>query len=297
MLIKKIRRLNLSVIIVGKEGFVAKNLIQSLKRKSKLDVVVTSRTSEPGTLLLDLCSPEKFDYSAIKKGDVVIHLAAISSPDMCKKEYDMAYRINVTGTSYFISKCLEKRARVLFFSSEAVYGKSPKMTSKPFDENSPCKPVNEYGEMKRLVEKKFLGKPEFKVFRPSYMFSRDDKFTSYLAECAKKHAAAEAYAGFYRNTVYLRDVLAAVEMLVQKWDEFDNPVFNLCGPELISRAELAQMYRHIVNKSLLIKEKEAPRGFFDARAKVIKTKSLYLNGLLGREPMHIKEAIRLEFRA
>jgi dTDP-4-dehydrorhamnose reductase len=285
----------LSVIIVGKEGFVAKNLINSLKMKSELEVIVTSRTREEGALLLDLSSPEKFDYSAIKKGDVVIHLAAISSPDICKKEYDMAYRINVTGTSYFISKCLEKNARVLFFSSDAVYGESPKKTSKPFDENSPCKPIGEYAEMKRLIEKEFLGKPGFKVFRPSYMFSREDKFTSYLAECAKKHTAAEAYAGFYRNTVYLRDVLVAVEMLMQKWDEFDNPIFNLCGPELISRAELAKMYRHIVNKSLIMKEKEAPRGFFDARAKIIKTKSLYLKRLLGN-PAHIKEAMKIEFK-
>ena len=100
-------------------------------------------------------------------------MASISAPDICAREHERAWSVNVTGTSEFISRTIERGGRVIFFSSDTVYGEC----EDPFDESALCKPAGEYAEMKHKVERRFIENPSFKSIRLSYVFSREDKFT------------------------------------------------------------------------------------------------------------------------
>ena len=40
-------------------------------------------------------------------------------------------------------------------------------------------------EMKAVVEKRLEGNPNFKALRLSYNFHKDDRFTTYLRQCAE----------------------------------------------------------------------------------------------------------------
>ena len=281
----------MKVLITGKGGMIAQRL--SGRLSGKFDVVATTSDSA-GPHVLDLASPGRFDYGIVEAGDLVVHLASVSSPDRCEREYAAAYKINVEGTAYFIRECLKRGARVLFMSSDAVYGES-KEGEPAFDENSKTNPAGKYGEMKLLVEKEFAGNANFKAFRLSYVLSKDDKFLKYLSECSAKQEAAEVYCSFSRNAVCIQDVLAAVENVAGRWAKTNSPAINICGDELVSRKDVAQAYAEIVDGSLRIKTVPAPPGFFLARPKVINVASLYLSGLLGRKPMTVRAALLAEF--
>ena len=106
--------------------------------------------------------------TAIKEGDVIIFAAAISEPSVVSAQFQKALAVNVESTGEFIETALGKGCKVLFLSSDAVYGE----VETGFDESHPTNPKGAYAEMKAVVEKRFEGNPSFKALRLSYNFHK-----------------------------------------------------------------------------------------------------------------------------
>jgi dTDP-4-dehydrorhamnose reductase len=270
-------------IIIGKDGFIAKELA---KRETYL---FTSRNAlDKDSLYLDLEQVEKFDFSVVTENTKIIFLAAISSPDECNNNYDYAYEINVLATGYFIGRALVNGAKVLFFSSDVIYGDTIKKVS----EDSVTNPFGSYAKMKDEIEKKFEGNTNFKVFRFSYVLAAGDKYLSYLRNCVDKSEIAEVFHPFTRKVVYIEDVLVAIEEILLNWDEFGNQKFNICGEEFTSRKDIADFYNQAMGSRLKYNLSEPGLNFWDARPKDINIISTYFEKLIGRKPTNIKNAIK-----
>ena len=269
-------------IIIGKNGFIAKKLFERGEYKA-----TTSDELSSNDVYLDLKNPESFDYSYIDEQTTIIFLAAISSPDICNNNHNEAYKVNVTGTKYFIEQAIRRDAKVLFFSSDVIYGN----TIEKVDENSKTNPFGNYAKMKDEIEKAFEGEVNFKVFRLSYVLSKEDKYLSYLKNCIDKNEVAEVFHPFTRKVVYIEDVLLGIENIIEKWNEFDNQKFNVCGDEDISRKDIADFYNEAVENKLKYKIIEPNENFWEARPKDINMTSLFLEKLIERNPTKIKDAI------
>lgn len=281
----------MSIFIIGSHGFIAQKLIEDLS-KIETEIITTSSRNNDKDLYLNLTEPDTFDYSIIKKNDFILLLAAISSPDVCNQQYDFAYSINVTGTIKFIEKCLSQKARVLFFSSDIVYGQHENIVN----ENSECLPLGNYAEMKLAVERKFYAEKNFKIFRLSFVFSKSDKYSSYLANCSKKSMTAEVFHPIFRRTVYIEDLKHAIISLHFGWNDWDNTSFNISGPDLISRVDVANYYKEIVDIAFQYEVIEPNEEFYRARPQIINMDSIYFAKLLKRTPLSIREAMNIEFK-
>jgi len=279
-----------NLFIIGKNSFIAKRFL-SQKLSIFNNVFYTSSSSSSDVLALNLETPEKFNYQLINKDDIVLLFASISSPDICQNKPDLAYQINVAGTVRLIESVLKRSARIIFFSSDTVYGEAVTEV----DENSPANPLGAYAMMKYSVEKEFVLQQNVKVFRLSYVYSRDDKYTSYLRNCSRNNSIAEIYHPVYRNVIFINDVIEAAVSLAFHWKEYNNQLFNICGPQLLSRLDLANLYKDRVDQKLQMKVIEPDQEYYRARPKTIHMKSLYLENLLGRKPVPISEAIKQEF--
>jgi len=269
-------------LIIGKNGFIAKKLFERGVHKA-----TTSNKLSSDDIYLNLKNPESFDYSFINEKTNIIFLAAISSPDICNNNYDEAYKVNVTGTKYFIEEAIKRGAKVLFFSSDVIYGN----TLNEVDESSKTNPFGNYAKMKDEIEKAFENEKNFKVFRLSYVLSKEDKYLSYLKSCVDKNEVAEVFHPFSRKVVYIEDVLEAIENILFKWDDFENQKFNICGDKDISRKNIANIYNEVINNKLRYKVIEPNNNFWRARPKNINITSIYLEKLLGRKPTKIQDAI------
>lgn len=277
-------------IIVGKTSYIAQRLRQYLNN-NYISLTRNDCNDKERDNYFDLLHPMNFDYEIIKPGDFIIFFAAISSPDICEKHYTHAYQINVVGTKYFIEKALNRGARVLFFSSDMVYGNYPHLV---FDELSKPDPIGRYAQMKLEVEESFRAYDNFYVFRLSYVFSKDDKFTKYLISCFKNGLPADVFSSLYRNVIYIEDVIQAI--LVLEKNNSNHKLFNLSGIENLSRLDLANLLKSGVYPQLEIRIVEPENSFFEYRPPKIQTKSIHLESLLNRSPLTIKEAIKLEFK-
>ncbi len=277
------------LLIVGTSGYIGSPLLESAK--VACDAYGTSSRYVSGLLSLRLERPYDFDYSLVQPADVVLLSAAISAPDICAREHSRAWAVNVTGTSEFVNQVISRGGRVVFFSSDTVYGER----GDAFDETAKSNPAGEYAEMKAEVEKRFLGNPLFKSIRLSYVFSREDKFTKYLSGCTERGEEVELFHPFYRAIVHRNDVVDGALALAQRWDEFSDQVLNFGGPEVLSRIDFAECLKRNALPSLRFRVTEPGEEFFKNRPRVIAMSSDILPKLLGRPSRTMAEAAQVEF--
>jgi dTDP-4-dehydrorhamnose reductase len=276
------------IVVVGARGLIGRCLLEAAKRAGT--AMGTSSTAIDGYACLRLDAPNEFDYSLIETSDTVFFTAAISSPDLCARDAARAHQVNVIGTKSVISSLLKKSVRVVFFSSDAVYG--TKYTES--DESATCSPSSAYAKMKYEVECEFRGNPLFKAIRLSYVFAADDKFTQYLARCEAIKEDADVFHPFFRAVIARQDVVAGALALAARWSDFPNAVINFGGPVAISRIEFAKQLQASVLPALTFHVSEPAPTFFLERPRMIRIISPILSELLGRAPLTVAEAARIE---
>jgi dTDP-4-dehydrorhamnose reductase len=279
------------IIVIGASGYIGSRLYASAPTNALVLGSTSSDTDGFFRLRLDML--EGFDYKIIGPDSVVLLTAAISAPDVCAHEPALAWAVNVTGTSKFISNVISQGGRIVFFSSDTVYGEK----AIDFDEGSVCNPAGEYAKMKHAVEKRFLGNPQFKTIRLSYVFSSADKLSKYLSDCSGRDEEAEIFHPFKRAVIYREDVVEGALALARRWGEFPHSVINFGGPEVLSRIDFADCLRCFALPSLRFRITEPDSDFFKNRPRVIAMKSNILPMLLGRPARSLAEAAQLEFAA
>ena len=229
--------------------------------------------------------------TSIKEGDVIIFAAAISEPSVVSAHFAKALAVNVESTGEFIETALGKGCKVLFLSSDAVYGD----VESGFDETHPTNPKGAYAEMKSIVEKRFEKNPNFIALRLSYNFHKDDRFTTYLRQCAEKGVEAEVFDPLTRAVVHRDDTVDAILNIAANWDCADGQYINCGGPDVLSRQQFTEIVRDTALPSLKFKVTQPPAKFYGDRAAYSQMSSPNLEKILGRKRHTIKQAVELEF--
>lgn len=271
--------------IIGCSGLIGRGLYSAAKK------MAAHRRLSCELLTCRLNDISSIEDTSFGEGDIVFLLAAISSPDTCRGEHEKAREVNVVGTSALIQRVIAHGARVVFFSSDTVYGER----EDGLDETAVCNPAGEYAEMKREVEQRFAGNESFKAIRLSYVFSREDKFSRYLTACAERNEEADLFHPFFRAIVHRDDVVEGALALAKHWDEVPEQVINFGGPQLLSRIDFAECLREVRLHDLRFKVTEPGADFFKNRPRIIAMTSPVFARLLGRQPRTLSEAARLEF--
>ncbi len=263
----------MKVAIVGSSGYIARYIINCLKEKSKIDSIIRIDKTGEIDAVFDLVNPLVFDYGILNDVDYVIFTAAVSSPDQCANNFDSCWAINVIGTSYFIKEALNRKCKVLFFSSDAVFGEDLGIA---FDENSKTMANTAYGRMKKAIEDEFRGNTGFKAIRLSYVASARDRFISYCLDCIRKDETADVFHPFYRNVTVVSDVINVVVYLIFHWDEYTPTFLNVAGRELVSRVRMADEINRVYSGRLKYTISFPSEEFFSNRHQITQMRSLYM---------------------
>ena len=266
----------MKIAIVGSSGYIARHIMDTLSKSEHSYDVTKIDMTDDSDLKLQLTNPEVFDYDCLNGLRYVIFTAAISGPDMCANEFDKCWNINVKGTAYFIREAIKRGIKVLFFSSDAVFGDIPGYI---YDEDSETKAYTAYGRMKKAIEDEFKLSKLFKCIRLSYVVSENDKFINYCLSCIQKGETADIFHPFYRNCITVSDVIRAVEWLMQNWEQFDSFVLNLTGTELVSRVRMADEINRYFGQKLNYTVSQPDKDFFKNRPQVTQMKSKFLYAL------------------
>tara|TARA_Y200000002_G_scaffold207544_1_gene171230 strand:+ start:1035 stop:1907 length:873 start_codon:yes stop_codon:yes gene_type:complete len=274
-----------NIIVFGASGYVG----NSLKNKilNKLNCTFVSRNSSKD-LKINICNRNDYEKLSINSKTILILLVAISSPDLCTNKYDDSFLINVDSTANLIDYTLSKNGKVIFFSSDVVYGDQDVI----FNEESNCNPIGAYGKMKREIEEKYINNKNVKIIRPSYIYSSHDKFSKYLFSCAEESKKAIIFHPLYRHIVYLGDVLEGIIKLIEIWDSFEFNLINFGGEDLLSRKDIALVYKNELINSLEFEIEKPPVNFYQSRPISIRIDSSRFETLLGRKPFLLRDIVQ-----
>ena len=259
--------------LVGSSGYIAKYILKRFAEEQEIESVLKIDMTDDSDAFINLAEAEKFDYKLLDDIDYVVFTAAISGPDQCAKEYDKCWQINVTGTSYFIQEAIKRNCRVLFFSSDAVFGNLPGII---YSEESETKAYTPYGKMKKAVEDKFKENDNFKAIRLSYVASAKDRFITYCLNCIRKNEEADIFHPFYRNVIVVSDVVEIVTFFALHWNEYKPHFLNVAGKELVSRVRIADELNRFFGDKLKYTISMPGEEFFTNRPRITQMKSLYM---------------------
>ena len=263
----------MKIALIGSSGYIAEFILKRFARDPEIESILKLDRNPDSDAYLDLKEAENFDYLLLDNIDYVVFTAAISGPDKCAEDFDNCWSINVTGTSYFIREAIKRKCRVLFFSSDAVFGDIPGAI---YTEESETNAYTPYGRMKKAVEDEFKENPLFKAIRLSYVASSKDRFVTYCIDCMKNGETADIFHPFYRNVISVSDVVDVVRYFAKHWDEYKQTFLNVAGKELVSRVRIAdELNRHLGGK-LQYSVSMPGAEFFTNRPRITQMKSLYM---------------------
>ena len=275
--------------LVGATGNIGKRVVE--KGGDKINAISRFELKLDQRPLYYNFDAKSIGGTAIKEGDVIIFAAAISEPSVVSAQFAKAFAVNVESTGEFINTALGKGCKVLFLSSDAVYGD----VESGFDESHPVNPKGAYAEMKAVVEKRFEGNSNFKALRLSYNFFKDDRFTTYLRQCAENGVEAEVFDPLTRSVVHRDDTVDAILSIAANWDNAEGQYINCGGPQVLSRQQFTEIVKNIALPNLKFKVTQPPAKFYGDRAAFSEMHSPKLEKILGRPRHTVQQAVELEF--
>lgn len=249
--------------LVGKEG-----LLSKIIQKNFEEIEIYYRGSE--SQRFDLSDPNTFKANI--ENSIVLFTSSISSPQLCYENFNECFRINVINTCNAIESLLRRNNYVLFCSSDSVYGES--LNGKVFSENDDAFPNNDYGLMKRVIERYFESNENFISLRFSYIFNGEDKFSKYCID----NDAPEIFTGFKRNVVDDKHICKVINYLLQNVNFIKkNKTINIIGDQCIDRVGII---KNLIKLGLISNDKNfkyvnPPKSFFKYRARCIETSSIF----------------------
>jgi dTDP-4-dehydrorhamnose reductase len=153
------------VSVIGGTGLLG----QAIRAQWRQDDLVLA-----GSRDVDIREPRQVkDFLARHRSDWVVLAAAISQPDDCERNPELAEQINHEGAIHVAEACREHGARLMFLSSDYVFDGSKQS---PYEVNDAVNPVNVYGRTKAAAEKDLQALlPGCCIARISWLFGAEKK--------------------------------------------------------------------------------------------------------------------------
>lgn len=146
----------MKIFVTGGTGMVGSNIIKLAQDKHKADIVAAFYRRQPPvqwgceTVEMNLENSDSVRRAIeLHRPDVVIHCAV--PRDLLRMEFDhpWSWNILVTATRVLAETCRDVGARLIFVSTDYVFGNGGEP---PYSEDSPPCPLNYYGFMKAIGE-------------------------------------------------------------------------------------------------------------------------------------------------
>jgi dTDP-4-dehydrorhamnose reductase len=196
----------------------------------------------PGRAELDFSLHETELWQQLERlppAQVLIHCAAMTSPDLCEQQPERAWRINAEAPATLACFCQQRDMRLVHISTDYVFsGQVPG----PLTESATCtQPVSVYGRSKRAAEEAILAlAPEHSLIsRVCWLYGGDKpSFPEQMLQQAQTGQLVQAIADKWSVPTAVEDLAAWLEQLItQAWSP---GIWHLCPSGQATWQEYAQ---------------------------------------------------------
>jgi len=167
--------------------------------------------------------------------EVVVHAAAIPSPDVCEADPALAYLVNVHGTRHVVEAAKEVGAAVAYISTDAVFD-GEKNT--PYVETDPTLSPTVYGRTKLRGERLVAALPTYWIFRVCVLYGPGK--LNFIEKGLRAMASGQTYvvaSDQMGNALYTLD---GAEKILEVVEHGRSGLYHLTNQGTCSRYELAK---------------------------------------------------------
>ncbi len=215
----------MKILITGANGLLGSELV----RLAKIDgyEVLATDIKE-----LNIASSEEVKNIITKFNPDLIINCAVVSPEKCEENHHLAHQVNVVGVKNLFNH--KKKAKLIHFSSPAIFDNYSPLENVHFGmdheigyrENHKANAKSVYGKTK-LESEKILTDSDSLVIRTSWLYTRDNQLKK-----INYYASNEINRPTLCEDIWKFIVIALNEDL--------KGLYNVCGPDIISRYEQAR---------------------------------------------------------
>lgn len=231
------------ILITGSDSYIGQVLLPMLNKKGFATFSYDEKYEQ------DIRDKDKLE-AAINCCDMIIHLAAISTPAACDADPTRALQVN----SYAVQliNLLRGPKPILFPNTNIGYGAKKKLDV--YDENSPMEPNSIYGKTKKLAEESIVNHGEFVVFRLASLFGyspsmRWNLLLNYMVREALQMNRLQIYEPHVRrNFLHVKDICSAFVHAVENYETMKNQIYNVGLSHHPTKAEMVNLIRKYLPK-------------------------------------------------
>lgn len=187
------------IIVTGITGQLGYDVALELERRGE-EFIATSRSE------IELTDEKSIkDFIANHQPSAVIHCAAYTAVDKAETEAELALRINGMATRYIAEACRDVGAKLLYPSTDYVFGGDGNKPYEVSDEKNPC---NVYGKSKLLGEDavRAINRKNF-IVRISWVFGINGKnFVKTMLNLADKNKKLRIVSDQIGSPTYTKDL-------------------------------------------------------------------------------------------
>lgn len=233
------------MLVTGASGFMGWNLSRLLRDEFQLTgTYCCNGTLATGvdTLRLDITDDASLQRSLQDKEiDVVVHAAALTSPDVCEKDPDRAMKINVEGTANLARWTRDAGALLVYISTDLVFDGCKGW----YRETDPPSPVNTYGRSKLLGEEEVQALcPAWIILRPSIFYGwgtgSSHSFVDWILCNWQTGRKVGLFRDQYRTFLYVGDLAEGLKQIVTR--KIRNEIFHIGGRDRLSRVDFGERF-------------------------------------------------------
>lgn len=145
------------ILVTGSNGLLGQKLTDAIIRDRKFELIATSKGENRHSIKegyqyasMDIANPESIKKVVSEyRPDVIINTAAMTNVDVCEKEKEECWLLNVTAVSYLIDICKSSDIQLIHLSTDFIFDGA----DGPYAEDAKASPLSYYGESKWAAEK------------------------------------------------------------------------------------------------------------------------------------------------
>ncbi|MBQ7705668.1 MAG: dTDP-4-dehydrorhamnose reductase [Selenomonadaceae bacterium] len=218
------------ILVTGITGQLGADVVKELERRGE-NFIGTTRKE------LDLSNPEEVKNFIIeKKPDAVIHCAAYTAVDKAESEAELALTVNGLSTRKIAEACREIGAKMLYISTDYVFGGDGETPYEISDEKAP---QNIYGKSKLLGEDSVIALlRNYFIVRISWVFGAGGKnFVKTMLNFDKRRKKISVVDDQIGSPTYTADL---APLLVDMINSDKYGIYHATNEGFCSWAELAE---------------------------------------------------------
>lgn len=258
------------ILITGSGGFIFGNFVrQSFYNKKLYNIASIDRVRESHIIQnIYVNSDHSFHVADIRdkhilhvlfqkeKPDIVIHGAAESNVDKSILNASDFVSSNILGTQNIIDECLDIGSKLIFISTDEVYGSLNSENEESWNEDSPINPRNPYSASKAAGE--LLVKAAGQTHGLKYNITRScnnygpwqttEKLIPRVIDCILNDKEIPIYGqgNQVRDWIHVYDNCSALFYIIEHGK--DNEIYNISAKQEFMNLEIVQEICNIFNK-------------------------------------------------